>query len=657
MSARPSLLLASAITAALNVAIVAPAGCAESGARALNLEAQGEGGAGPSPLDGLQAIAIEPRAATLSLAYASPIVPATQAFKATGTFADGTKRDITANLAWRIADGDDAPVTVSGGSFSAGVPGQFTIVASGGPASANASATVKLTGSVMLPNAPADIAPKLDASPSGSTPTIAYPLDGALFPRGLASPSFQMQRGNGTQTLGRLEVTGDLIDLRVYGTCDDLAPSVTPGCALTLTPDLELLLAGASTGDAMTERVRLAASDGSKLGESAPVDVRWTFSRLEGALYYWRTLNHETATAISRFDLSTPGAPPEDFFVNDPDSPPIQGQQHPCVGCHAITPDGAKMALTFGGSIPSAFGLLDIASKKFIASKTSEPNGFATETAFSADSERLINQFRGQLVLRAADATLATIGDPLFSSVGEKLASPFWSPDGKKIAFVGWQPGQNGASDSVTGDLVRGGQIYISDSDGKAPTGSPKLLVPRAAGKTQTYPAISDDSALVVYTETSCDGPPTPGPYGNDPCDGYDDPSARVKAIRSDGSGAPIDLVRANGGSSGQGGPALTWANSWPRFGPTHATFRGKKLYWITFSSRRPYGLVLAGSTNGSTKPQLWIAGVALSPGADPLAGDPSFAPVWMPGQNNDLSAPTGNHVPQWVTKFVQVIK
>jgi hypothetical protein len=224
---------------------------------------------------------------------------------------------------------------------------------------------------------------------------------------------------------------------------------------------------------------------------------------------------------------------------------------------------------------------------------------------------------------------------------------PYWSLDGRKIAFVGWQPSQNGAGSSNTGDVVRGGEIFVADADGTAPTADPKLLVPRVQGRTETYPALSDDSALVAFTETRCDGPPTMGPYGNDPCDGYDDPSAKVRLVASAG-GAPVDLARANGTD--------TWTNSWPRFSPKHGTFRGQSLYWLTFSTRRPYGLRLAGSNNGATHPQLWVAAVVLDPKAGP-SGDPSFAPVWIPGQNTDMANPTGNHVPQWVSEYVPIIK
>jgi len=42
-----------------------------------------------------------------------------------------------------------------------------------------------------------------------------------------------------------------------------------------------------------------------------------------------------------------------------------------------------------------------------------------------------------------------------------------------------------------------------------------------------------------------------------------------------------------------------------------------------------------------------WVSTVREDP------GDPSYAPVWLPGQNLNQSQPNGNHVPQWVAVAV----
>jgi hypothetical protein len=110
--------------------------------------------------------------------------------------------------------------------------------------------------------------------------------------------------------------------------------------------------------------------------------------------------------------------------------------------------------------------------------------------------------------------------------------------------------------------------------------------------------------------------------------------------------GNPVKLDNANG-PAGSG-------NSWPRFSPDKGNFRGELIYWIAFSSRRPYGSqVNYNVTPLTTKPQLWIAAVRTG---ENIVGDPSWAPVWLPTQNPKQTVPQGNHVPHWV-KVVVIIE
>jgi hypothetical protein len=284
----------------------------------------------------------------------------------------------------------------------------------------------------------------------------------------------------------------------------------------------------------------------------------------------------------------------------------------------------------------------------------------------------LVQSLQGQLQLRAADATLANEGGPLFAATGTDtaLTMPFWSPKGDLLSFVGYAPAGSPAYDpgDLNGNETVGAQIWTASVTGTT-FGSPKLLVPRVSGASEYYPAVSDDSALVVFNESSCAGPASPGAdgYGEGPCDGYDDPSARLRLVAASG-GAPVELDRASGRTA-QWPTSSTWTNSWPRWAPAHGVFQGKNLYWVAFSSRRPYGAVLAGSEDGSTQPQLWFAAVTIDP-SGPLSGDPSFAPVYLPQQNNalpepldggapsvavDAGSPKGNHIPQWVVKYVPI--
>src|SRR5262249_6986230 len=155
----------------------------------------------------------------------------------------------------------------------------------------HAKATVKMSGDVLLGVA-ADAKGKLDGSPSGASPSIAYPIDGALFPSAFATPEFHVQ-GGPAQGIGRVAFASDLLDLRVYATC----AALTGGCALVLDDALVPILAGASEAGPLTARARVAGADGSGLGETGSIGVGWTFGKLGGALYFWRAINHDVKTA------------------------------------------------------------------------------------------------------------------------------------------------------------------------------------------------------------------------------------------------------------------------------------------------------------------------------------------------------------------------
>ena len=109
----------------------------------------------------------------------------------------------------------------------------------------------------------------------------------------------------------------------------------------------------------------------------------------------------------------------------------------------------------------------------------------------------------------------------------------------------------------------------MATSDGTAIHDDAVLLADTEAGYTHYNPAISSDSKLVVFNRSSCAGPVTPGSYGTDPCDGYDDPSATLW-ITTPAAGTPADLVAANGPESSD--------DSWPRWSPSVGMFRGQAL-------------------------------------------------------------------------------
>jgi Tol biopolymer transport system component len=376
---------------------------------------------------------------------------------------------------------------------------------------------------------------------------------------------------------------------------------------------------------------------------------------LSGGLYYWTTAGaNDTSfnTAVARYDFSGDSSAPQ-LWLSSAQAPAVPAGQAQCIGCHALSPDGHKLAFSLGGSLPGFFALYDVATRKVTLQNMNQK--YVNMTTFSRDGSEMVNMAYGVLTLRTADAAATVLSDNLFATtVKEQMSHPFWSPDGTSMAFVSWVPGMFGAvgppmdTQHVTGDMVQGAQIWIVGSDGKTFTGTPKVLVPRSpldatgnATYSSYYPSISDDGTWVVFDRSQCNGPANAiaSDWGAGACDGYNDYSAQLMLVGT-GGGTPLALANANG--------TKTWTNSWPRWSPEHGQFRGNKLYWIAFSSRRDFGLSLQGSTDGSTKPQMWFTAVVVDP-ANPMK-DPSFAPVWLPGQDPDLTGPRGNHTPAWTS-------
>jgi hypothetical protein len=333
------------------------------------------------------------------------------------------------------------------------------------------------------------------------------------------------------------------------------------------------------------------------------------------------------------------------------------------------------MALTLGGSSNTNganFSLLDIGSQTLIninptastdpnSSPTSNPTDYwkkfrmeslATENAWGPNEDRMVSMYQSKLYLTLVNATPGMLTGtamrmgpvvPTWQGQEPYATDPFWSQDGTLFAFTSFASPSIGMYNTtgLNGDMKQGGQIVIATADAMGVHDDAHVLINRGSNVTSYYPSISNDNKLVVFNTSNCgtgtDSDKSSTDYGNGTCDGYDDSSATLWTVSPDG-GASTMLMRANGMGA--------YDNSWPRFAPDKGKFRGNDLYWVAFSSRRPYGVQLNTGGGVSTKPQLWIAGLQRG---EIIVGDPSFSPVWLPAQNPKQMAPNGNHVPQWV--------
>ncbi|HSS39373.1 MAG TPA: hypothetical protein VLT58_11435, partial [Polyangia bacterium] len=633
----------------------------------------------------LSALALSPghQDVALSLDAASGTLTATAMFTAAGTTAAGATQDVTTRVSWA---GSSPAIAVTAGLVTVTQPGTFTVTARSGSVMATATVTATYSGSLNAPGfsgGSGDFA----GAPSGST-SIVYPSAGTIFPANLTPPTVHLSRA-ANQTEAKLSFSGTGLKLDYLANCEAGWPGT--GCYVTLPPALLPLLVAASSDTDIQVTASVAAPGGANLAAAPAIAVAWADVPLEGGLYYWTTITGATAgykppagatsgTAVQRYNLSKGMSAPE-LIWTDQGAPPAFGGspsakandaptdgnsawgEPTCIGCHTITNDGKTMAFSIGGSGPSDLALLDLSTRTLAlldpaATATTaaltplakdRKSDFATLIAFNNDGSQMVNMYRGHFYLRGAiwtpgqttPLTFAPNAPLTFSAPGaDALTDPFWSFDGRLFAFTSYDPA---AVSLRNGDFKNGGRVWMATSDGAAIHDDAVPLAPAEAGMTHYNPAISSDGQLVVFNRSSCSGPATPGSYGTDPCDGYDDPSATLW-LTTPAAGAPVALNAADGPPNSD--------DSWPRWSPNVGTFRGRPLYWVAFSSRRPYGLQINQSGLSGSKPQLWISAVLAG---EQTAADPSHPSFWLPNQNANQASPTGNHVPQWVKVAIPI--
>jgi WD40-like Beta Propeller Repeat len=677
----------------------------------------GTGGIGPPPINGLESLTVAPTTATVTLTAgaAGTLTSTAQKFTATGVVFGETK-DVSAMVGWSvdlkgvIVDGNgNATATAPGIYRITAKSGNLMATAT---LTASFSGSLFDPGFDQTNNNK----PVLDGATSGTT-NLAYPPDKALFPANMTPIYAQMTASGANSIARlNFQATGLDINYysNCVSTDDTNNNDPLPGGGCYVKMPLSLTQLFIATSERQDIRMTARVSNGGAPVESQSINVAWANVGLSGGIYYWSTIPNppkvssenapaqppnyilldpmsKEGTAIYRYDFTNGTPAPTVTWTDDggPKSdPPYQGApaavnnnvgKGHCIGCHAISNDGKYMAMTIGGSASDAANLaiLDISQQNLIninPSASTDPNssptvnwsdywkrfrveGMAAENTWGPSNDRMVSMFRSKLYLTqvtitGTTGTVARIG-PVLPSWTEYASDPFWSQDGSLFAFTSFDQPTIGTynTDGLNGDMKRRGKIAIATADATGIHDNAHDLVPRANGVTSFYPSISNDNKLVVFNQSTCGTDPDPHRpdvdptrYGNQTCDGYDDLSTTLW-ITTPGGGNPIRLDAANG-------PAGS-ANSWPRFSPDKGNFRGELIYWIAFSSRRPYGTQLNYSvTPVATRPQLWIAAVRTG---EVIVGDPSWAAVWLPTQNPKQVAWQGNHVPQWV-KFVVVI-
>jgi hypothetical protein len=262
-----------------------------------------------------------------------------------------------------------------------------------------------------------------------------------------------------------------------------------------------------------------------------------------------------------------------------------------------------------------------------VATRDTLSSGAANFMAFSPDAEYLLTSDGTNTTLRKPETLEAIGADPLWVNG----TMPDWSADKSLVVYVAHKglslpfpfPMPFG-SPGVSGETSL--KLAGWDDAAKDWKGGALDLVP-PNGSTQYYPTFSPDSRFVVFNRSG----------GNS----YDAPDAELWIVRAQPGATAHKLEAANQG------PDL--GNSWPKFGPFTHRYRGRSLMWLTFSSKRAYGLKLNASPGATDKrAQIWMA--AIDPERTEMSVDPSYPAFWLPFQ--DIN--TGNHIAQWTAEVVR---
>jgi hypothetical protein len=518
--------------------------------------------------------------------------------------------DVTSHAVFSVDNGTLG--SFSGATFTAygSAAGVTTIHGAVNGQSTSTSLTVRMKQIVIAPGAPADAPSKFSGPPDLSiAPAMVYPPDGVLIPPNLNELEVQFTRAPSTQ-LFEIGFSSPALDLLIYAPCTP----VGNGCGFLPDDPTWQLLAHAATSQTVTLSLRATDGAGGPVGVAAPRQLSFADEELQGGLYYWAA----ASGAIYRYDFGLRGQKAENFYTP-------QSAGATCVGCHALSRDGSRIAVGLNVPGPATLRLLDVATRKTLYESAGGP-GFSGGSNFETLSPD------GTAVLTNSGADLAlhdsATGNPLGSSPAITNGTmPDWSADGMNVVFArpaaslcpipnfcGSQPGVDGAS------------LFLSAVNGMS-FGAPTQLVPGGATNNY-YPSFSPDGAFVAFNRSN----------GNS----YDAPDARVLVVPTTGGAQPVDLGAVN---TQQG-------NSWPKFAPFVQHFQGKTIFWLTFSSRRDYGLRLLNSASGSPVAQIWM--VAVSPDrlmVNETGGtDAGYPPFWLPFQ--DIS--TGNHIAQWTQKVAR---
>lgn len=535
------------------------------------------GSTGPVSSDAGVVVSIEvkpPEATVVS----GPDGAGTVDFEALATFDDGTTEAIEL-VSWDLSN-QSAGAIDGDGTFTASVEnGALTSVrATHNGITGTAVLTVVYEETITDGGSAESSA--FDAAPTGTVAWL-YPENNVAVPRNVPSLSFMWEEVSGASGY-RLSFTTGTTSVTVLTT------------DTRWTADGEQWVAIAATNAGGEVNVELRALVGSEVYAAESRTLKVNRLDAQGSIYYWST----TDQGVVKVPIGA--EEPELFYTPRKGSPA-------CVACHVIR--GDRMGVTYGNTSNTSFttGITDVSSGA-PAEMTSmtQPGYYNT---MNPDGTRMISaSARGVLSLWNAET-----GEWMqeIDTGGVTLTMPDWSPDGTFITAVQ-------VASMPCDNCISNGVIVMAPIDDDGNLGpitelwDPVLNWGREefSSPNTYYPSVSPDGEWIAFN------------YGNG--SSYDNETSQLWVISVDG-GEPIHLANADLGTD--------LGNSWPHWGP----LPDDNVYWLTFSSKRPYGDQVADG-----RPQIWVASFDPTLAAEGL--DPSAPAFWLSNQDDA----TSNHTTFW---------
>ncbi|GAB4203085.1 MAG: hypothetical protein OHK0013_16880 [Sandaracinaceae bacterium] len=529
-------------------------------------------------------------------------------YRAFARDAAGAEREVTAETVWSSTNVELGSFSFNRFTTAPDRGGRTNIVATYLGTTTTTTLTIQAERIVIAEGATPDAPSRFAGTPTGSrAPEVVYPDDGVMVPPNLGELEIHYMP-NGAD-LFELDFDAGALRMRVYFGCPE---RVGGGCIYT--PDRsvwETLSAAAAGQEPVTYRLRGVNAAG-EIGQSPERTLAVAEEPITGGLYYWNA----GGGSIDRFEFGVRGARAETFLDRGRTGAAM------CVGCHAVSRDGTRISV--GTDLPTTtFQVFDVATRDrlFSLGGSGGPFGFPSQpnfSSFSPDSRQLVTSYLTGL--RILDATTGAVVEDRLG--GGPASQPDWSPDGQHIVYVAHDAPSIGGLVDTPG--VTSGRITILDRVGGG-WGSPRTIV-QTPGQNNYYPSYSPDGRFIAF----CRSPSNINSMGADPDSGSSAvPDAQLWLIPSDGSGAARQLTVIAGR-----------ADSWPKWDPTEYLNQGRPLFWMSWSSRRAYGLRIA----EDVRSQLWMA--AFEPTVAATGAQGFRAAFHLPFQ--DLE--TSNHIAQWVT-------